>query len=215
MSGSYMMLTDHAQSIKRQLKSLRRETEYARKLILNEKKIDHLLGVLDRSKDSIMQKSIDTMGTMSTMHPSIPSLTRQPLVVLNTNQTLEARARSSSPLILMSNPPANVIQPDFIKRRGSEFARILSPSAGALHGHHNKENLEDAYDGRQTSQSLLGFSSSLGRVKHFGKNDLRSIQYQEATENTMALSHREMTMKNQEFHGIHPRHHAESVAPVY
>jgi hypothetical protein len=76
MSGSYLKLTDHARSIKRQLKSLRRETEYARKLILNEKKIDRLLGVLDRSKDSIKQKSIDTLGTMSTMHPSIPSLTR-------------------------------------------------------------------------------------------------------------------------------------------
>jgi hypothetical protein len=44
-------LDDHARSIRKQLKSLRRETEYARKLILNEKKIDHLLGVLDRSKE--------------------------------------------------------------------------------------------------------------------------------------------------------------------
>jgi hypothetical protein len=104
MSGSYLKLTDHARSIRRQLKSLRRETEYARKLIINEKKIDHLLGVLDRSKDTIMQKSIDTMGSLSTLQQSHhPSIIRQPLTILNTNNTLEGRARSQSPLIMLAD----------------------------------------------------------------------------------------------------------------
>jgi hypothetical protein len=70
-----------------------------------------------------------------------------------------------------------MMQPDIIKRRASEFGRVFSPSAAILNG--NKENIEhlDASEGRQTCASLLGFSSSLGKVKYFGKNDLRSIQY--------------------------------------
>jgi hypothetical protein len=33
------------------MKDLKKETEYAKKLIMNEKKLDHLLEVLDKSKE--------------------------------------------------------------------------------------------------------------------------------------------------------------------
>ena len=51
-------LDEHARSIRKQLKSLRKETEFAKKLILNEKKIGHLLDVLDRSKETIYRQSV-------------------------------------------------------------------------------------------------------------------------------------------------------------
>lgn len=38
---------------------MKKETEYAKKLILNEKKLDHLLGVLDRSREVIYRQSVD------------------------------------------------------------------------------------------------------------------------------------------------------------
>lgn len=44
-------LKDQAKSIRKNLKSLKKDTEFAKKLILNEKKIDHLIGVLDKSRE--------------------------------------------------------------------------------------------------------------------------------------------------------------------
>ncbi len=41
---------------------LKKETDYARKLILNEKKLDHLLGVLDQTKEQIMRNSVEAAG---------------------------------------------------------------------------------------------------------------------------------------------------------
>ena len=50
-------MDDHAKSIKKQLRSLKKEAEYAKKLILNERKIDHLMGVLDKQRDHIVKQS--------------------------------------------------------------------------------------------------------------------------------------------------------------
>jgi hypothetical protein len=58
------------------------------------------------------------------------------------------------------------MQPDIIKRRGSELGKVISPTAGFLN-YQNKENIQnlDASDGRQTTASILGFSSSLSKVR--------------------------------------------------
>ncbi len=51
-------IDEQAKEIRSKLKSLKKETEYAKKLILNEKKLDHLLGVLDKSRDHIIKQSL-------------------------------------------------------------------------------------------------------------------------------------------------------------
>jgi len=51
-------IDSQAKNIRSKLKQLKKETEYAKKLILNEKKLDHLLGVLDKSRESIIKQSI-------------------------------------------------------------------------------------------------------------------------------------------------------------
>lgn len=58
-------MNEQASQIKKKLKSLKKETEYAKKLILNEKKLDHLLTVLDRSKDDIVRQSVQVVSDHS------------------------------------------------------------------------------------------------------------------------------------------------------
>ena len=71
------------------------------------------------------------------------------------------------------------MQPDIIKRRGSEYGQVISPTAAAagILNYHNKENIInlEASDAHKSTASILGFSSSLSKVRQFGKNDLRSI----------------------------------------
>eukprot|EP00347_Sterkiella_histriomuscorum_P014031 403362423 len=60
-------LDEQARSISKQLKHLKKETEYAKKIILNEKKLDHLIGVLDKSKEQIFRNSIDAYENNQTL----------------------------------------------------------------------------------------------------------------------------------------------------
>jgi trehalose-6-phosphate synthase len=58
MSIDRSEIDEQAKQIRSKLRSLKKDTEYAKKLILNEKKLDHLLGVLDKSRDHIVKKSL-------------------------------------------------------------------------------------------------------------------------------------------------------------
>lgn len=59
-------MLEHARSISKQLKSLRRETELAKRLILNEKRLDALFSLLERSKETIVHKSLETIRGVPT-----------------------------------------------------------------------------------------------------------------------------------------------------
>jgi hypothetical protein len=54
---------------------LKKETEYAKKLIMNENKLDHLIDVLDRSREHIIRQSIDVYDdNNSQMFSNVPHL---------------------------------------------------------------------------------------------------------------------------------------------
>jgi hypothetical protein len=64
--------------------------------------------------------------------------------------------------------------------------------------------------------SAFGFSNSLGKVRQFGKDDLRNYQQEIMDTNCGSQSQRETTSKQLDINHIkiHGGHHAESVSVV-
>ncbi|CDW87271.1 UNKNOWN [Stylonychia lemnae] len=175
-------LDEQARSISKQLRTLKKEAEYAKKIILNEKKLDQLIGALDRSKEAIYRQSIDAYeNNISMIQDQHLKFTNKALekgngfenrlsnqVQTQSNRDLSTHRQSYEPGYRMSQDPkirysqepniqSNNDYSQVFSDRGTQQLQYLNKdqSSKALRSNASVSSIHEQNDNSQITHNLL------------------------------------------------------------